>query len=51
MKPMPLNRLLMLQMAYAFLGIMYNVVSLLAVRSGEPEWAETTHPAAGPSRC
>ncbi|HXH86321.1 MAG TPA: hypothetical protein VNI35_05810, partial [Nitrospira sp.] len=38
---MPLNRLLMLQMAYAFTGIMYNVGSLLAVRNGQPAWAST----------
>jgi len=38
---MPLNRLLMLQMAYCFAGIMYNVGSLLAVRNGQPAWAST----------
>jgi hypothetical protein len=38
---MPLNRLLMLQMAYAFVGIMYNVGSLLAQRNGQPAWAST----------
>ena len=27
MQPLPLNRLLMLQMGYAFVGIMYNVGS------------------------
>lgn len=41
MRPIPLNRLLMLQMAYAFTGIMYNVGSLLAQRSGQPAWAST----------
>jgi hypothetical protein len=41
MRPMPLNRLLMLQMAYAFVGIMYNVGSLLAQRNGQPAWAST----------
>jgi len=38
---MPLNRLLILQMAYCFAGIMYNVGSLLAQRSGLPAWAST----------
>ena len=37
----PLNRLLMLQMAYCFTGIMYNVGSLLAQRNGLPAWAST----------
>jgi len=37
----PLNRLLMLQMAYAFAGIMYNVGSMLALRNGQPGWAST----------
>ena len=41
MKKIPLNGLLMLQMLYAFLGIMYNVGSLLAIRNGEPAWAST----------
>jgi hypothetical protein len=41
MKRIALNRLLMLQMAYAFAGIMYNVGSLLAQRSGLPAWAST----------
>ena len=41
MRPMPLNRLLMLQMGYAFAGIMYNVGSLLAQRNLEPAWAST----------
>lgn len=41
MKPIPLNRLLILQMIYCFLGIMYNVGSLLALRSGQPAWAST----------
>jgi hypothetical protein len=41
MRPMPLNRLLMLQMAYCFTGIMYNVGSLLAQRAGLPAWAST----------
>ncbi|HXH85960.1 MAG TPA: hypothetical protein VNI35_03995 [Nitrospira sp.] len=31
----------MLQMAYCFTGIMYNVGSLLAQRSGLPAWAST----------
>jgi hypothetical protein len=31
----------MLQMAYCFTGIMYNVGSLLAQRSGLPGWAST----------
>jgi len=38
---MPLNRLLILQMAYCFSGIMYNVGSLLAQRNGQPAWAST----------
>jgi len=38
---MPLNRLLILQMVYCFVGIMYNVGSLLAQRSGHPAWAST----------
>jgi len=41
MKPMPLNRLLMLQMGYCFAGIMYNVGSLLAQRNGQAAWAST----------
>ena len=41
MKPIALNRLLMLQMVYWFTGIMYNVGSLLAVRNGQPAWAST----------
>ena len=41
MRQMPLNRLLMLQMAYAFVGILYNVGSLLAQRNGQPAWAST----------
>ena len=41
MKSVPLNKLLMLQMAYCFTGIMYNVGSLLALRSGLPAWAST----------
>ena len=41
MRPIPLNRLLMLQMAYCFTGIMYNVGSLLAQRSGMSAWAST----------
>lgn len=36
-----LNSLLMLQMAYCFAGIMYNVGSLLAQRSGQAAWAST----------
>jgi hypothetical protein len=36
-----LSRLLMLQMAYCFTGIMYNVGSLLAQRSGLPAWARS----------
>ena len=31
----------MLQMGYAFAGIMYNVGSLLAVRNGQAAWAST----------
>ena len=31
----------MLQMLYAYVGIMYNVGSLLAVRSGQTPWAST----------
>jgi hypothetical protein len=31
----------MLQMAYCFSGIMYNVFSLLAQRNGQPGWAST----------
>lgn len=41
MRRIPLNRLLMLQMAYCFAGIMYNVGSLLAQRNGQPAWAST----------
>lgn len=41
MWPITLNKLLMLQMAYCFTGIMYNVGSLLAQRSGLPAWAST----------
>lgn len=41
MKRIPLGRLLQLQMLYAFLGIMYNVGSLLALRNGQPAWAST----------
>lgn len=41
MRRIPLNRLLMLQMAYAFAGITYNVGSLLAQRGGLPPWATT----------
>jgi len=41
MKRIALNRLLMLQMVYAFTGIMYNVGSLLALRNGKPAWAST----------
>lgn len=41
MRPIPLNRLLMLQMAYCFTGIMYNVGSLLAQRNGQQAWAST----------
>jgi len=37
----PLNRLLMLQMAYCFTGIMYNVGSMLAQRNGQVAWAST----------
>ena len=36
-----LNRLLMLQMAYCFTGIIYNVGSMLAQRNGQPAWAST----------
>jgi len=41
MKFLPLNKLLMLQMAYCFTGIMYNVCSLISLRSGLPAWAPT----------
>jgi hypothetical protein len=41
LKPFPLNRLLILQMLYAYAGIMYNVGSLLAVRNGQAPWAST----------
>ena len=41
MRPIPLNRLLMLQMAYCFTGIMYNVGSMLAQRNGQAAWAST----------
>ena len=41
MPPLLLNRLLMLQMAYAYAGIMYNVGSLLAVRNDLAAWAST----------
>lgn len=41
MKPIPLNNLLISQMFYCFVGIMYNVGSLLAVRNGQPAWATT----------
>jgi hypothetical protein len=41
MKSVPLNKLLMLQMAYCFTGIIYNVCSLLAQRNGQQAWAST----------
>ena len=41
MKPILLNRLLMLQLAYSFAGVMYNVGSLLALRNELPAWAPT----------
>ncbi len=41
MRPIPLNRLLMQQMAYCFTGIMYNVGSMLAQRNGQAAWAST----------
>ena len=41
MKTIPLNRLLMLQLAYSFAGVMYNVGSLLALRNELPAWAPT----------
>lgn len=41
MRPIPLSKLLMLQMAYCFTGIIYNVGSLLAQRNGQPAWAST----------
>jgi len=41
MNPFSLNRLLMLQMAYCFTGIMYNVCSLQAQRGGLQAWAST----------
>ncbi len=37
----PLNNLLLLQIIYFFLGNMYNMGSLFAVRNGEPAWATT----------
>ena len=40
-KPVPLNRLLIIQFMYCFAGIMYNVGSLLALRNGEGAWAAT----------
>lgn len=36
-----LNRLLIAQMIYAFIGIMYNVASLLDQRTGLASWAST----------
>ena len=41
MNAMPLNRLLMLQLLYSFAGVMYNVGSLLALRSEQAAWAPT----------
>lgn len=41
MWPLPLNRLLMLQTAYAYVGVMYNVGSLLALRNDQAAWAST----------
>lgn len=41
MPSIPLNRLLIAQMVYAYAGIMYNVGSLLDQRAGEPSWAST----------
>ena len=41
MKRILLNRLLMLQLAYSFAGVMYNVGSLLALRNELPAWAPT----------
>lgn len=40
-KIIPLNRLLILQMIYCFMGIMYNIGSLLAQRNGQQAWAST----------
>ena len=40
-RPLPLNRLLMLQLAYCFTGIMYNVGSMLALRNDQAAWAST----------
>lgn len=40
-KFIPLKRLLMMQMVYCFIGIMYNVGSLLALRNGQAAWAPT----------
>jgi len=41
LRAMSQNGLLMLQMAYCFIGIMYNVCSMLAVRNGQAAWAST----------
>lgn len=41
MRPLSVNRLLMLQMGYAYAGIMYNVGSLFAQRGGQAPWAST----------
>lgn len=41
MKRLPLSRLLQLQIVYAFLGVMYNLGSMVALRNSEPAWAPT----------
>lgn len=41
MKQILLNRLLMLQILYGYLGVMYNFGSLLALRNDEAVWSST----------
>lgn len=41
MRPITLYRLIMMQMAYCFTGIMYNVGSLVAQQNGLLAWAST----------
>lgn len=41
MRTIALNKLLIAQMSYAFVGIMYNVASLLDQRAGLASWAST----------
>lgn len=36
-----LNRLVFLQLIYCVMGLLYNVGSLLEVRTGDPAWAPT----------